>query len=373
MRAVASDLRFSPSDLGHFVACEHLTQLELQAALGEIEKPHYADPYGELLKRKGDEHEAAFLQSLRDAGHEVVEIGLGEERDFEAAARAHRRGDARRGGLHLPGGARRSTAGAGSPTSSSGSTRRPSSATGPTRCSTRSSRGGRSRRMRSSSASTARRSRASRGVEPEAAHVVLGTERARDASPRRRDGVLPACPRRGSSRRVARPPGDRAVPVRPLLHLRLPAGLRGAVGGGRSPHARRGHPARPDRAARRPPGSRRWTALAASTPALGSAASCAAEAFGRLCEQAAAPARERAGTAPDPWRAAALEDGRGFAPAAGAVAGRRRARPRGPPVLRARARARVPVRAALCDGRRAPSTSRLGARPRGRAGARSSG
>ncbi len=86
MRLVDSSLRFSPSDLGHFVACEHLTQLEVAAALGEIEQPHFETAFGELLARKGDEHEAAFLQTLRDAGHEVVEIGLGEERDFEEGA-----------------------------------------------------------------------------------------------------------------------------------------------------------------------------------------------------------------------------------------------------------------------------------------------
>jgi uncharacterized protein len=86
MRLVDSSLRFSPSDLGHFVACEHLTQLEVAAALEEIERPHWETAYGELLRRKGDEHEAAFLQTLREAGNEVVEIGLGEERDFEAGA-----------------------------------------------------------------------------------------------------------------------------------------------------------------------------------------------------------------------------------------------------------------------------------------------
>jgi uncharacterized protein len=86
MKLVGAELRHSPSDLGHFVACEHLTQLEVAAALGEIEQPSYTTAYGELLARKGDEHEAAFLQTLRDAGHEVVEVGLGEERDFDAGA-----------------------------------------------------------------------------------------------------------------------------------------------------------------------------------------------------------------------------------------------------------------------------------------------
>ena len=86
MKLVDGSLAFSPSDLGNFVACEHLTQLEVAGTLGEIAKPHRKSDYGELLARKGDEHEAAFLASLRAAGHEVVEIRLGEERDFAQAA-----------------------------------------------------------------------------------------------------------------------------------------------------------------------------------------------------------------------------------------------------------------------------------------------
>ncbi|MCC6223718.1 MAG: TM0106 family RecB-like putative nuclease [Thermoleophilia bacterium] len=86
MRLTDAGLRFSPSDLAGFAACEHLTQLEVAAALGELERPHYENDYGELLRRKGDEHERAYLRSLRDAGHEVVELDLGEDRDFEAAA-----------------------------------------------------------------------------------------------------------------------------------------------------------------------------------------------------------------------------------------------------------------------------------------------
>lgn len=86
MRLTDDGLRFSPSDLGGFAACEHLTQLEVGAALGELEQPHYEDAYGELLKRKGEGHEEAYRRSLLDAGHEVVKLDLGDDRDFEAAA-----------------------------------------------------------------------------------------------------------------------------------------------------------------------------------------------------------------------------------------------------------------------------------------------
>ena len=86
MKLHGEALRFSPSDLGHFVGCEHLTQLEVAAARGEIEKPHYENAFDDLRKRKGEEHEAAFVQALLAQGREVVTIELGEERDFEEAA-----------------------------------------------------------------------------------------------------------------------------------------------------------------------------------------------------------------------------------------------------------------------------------------------
>ncbi len=79
-------LFLSPSDVNDFLACEHLTRLELAAARGEVVKPGMLDPQAELIKRKGDEHEAAYLDQLRADGREVVEIPFAH--DFVAAARA---------------------------------------------------------------------------------------------------------------------------------------------------------------------------------------------------------------------------------------------------------------------------------------------
>ncbi len=85
MKLADGNLWLSPSDLGSFAACEHLAQLELQAALGEIERLELESPFEELRKRKGDAYERAFLESLRAGGRQVVELGLGEDYDFEAA------------------------------------------------------------------------------------------------------------------------------------------------------------------------------------------------------------------------------------------------------------------------------------------------
>ena len=76
-------LTLSPSDLVGFVACPHLTTLEIAVARGELERQYRHDPHAELIRRKGDEHEAAYLTSR---GEGVVRIGDPREIGWEAAA-----------------------------------------------------------------------------------------------------------------------------------------------------------------------------------------------------------------------------------------------------------------------------------------------
>jgi uncharacterized protein len=83
MKLADDRLMFSPSDLVGFVACPHLTTLELCVAREELKRPHRHDPHAELIRRKGDEHEAAYLESL---GNGVVRIGDPREIGWEAAA-----------------------------------------------------------------------------------------------------------------------------------------------------------------------------------------------------------------------------------------------------------------------------------------------
>ncbi|MGH7299012.1 MAG: TM0106 family RecB-like putative nuclease [Candidatus Rokuibacteriota bacterium] len=96
MQHLNDRLLFSPSDLGNFLACEHLTQLDLAVALREGRRPSYENAYAELLRTKGDEHEQAFLAALRSAGRRVVEVRLNAARDFEDGTR--RTADAMRDG-----------------------------------------------------------------------------------------------------------------------------------------------------------------------------------------------------------------------------------------------------------------------------------
>src|SRR5215210_7294031 len=82
----ADRLNLSPSDLTAFLACEHLTTLALRAARGEIETPEREDEQRDLIFRKGLEHEAAYLETLRADGRSVVEIDV-DDRDWDAAQR----------------------------------------------------------------------------------------------------------------------------------------------------------------------------------------------------------------------------------------------------------------------------------------------
>jgi uncharacterized protein len=82
MPAVPAPFGLSPSLLNNFLECEHLVALELAAARGDLVRPFVDNPQADLIRRKGEEHEAAYLASLRAAGKTVV-----EPRDAEDAAR----------------------------------------------------------------------------------------------------------------------------------------------------------------------------------------------------------------------------------------------------------------------------------------------
>jgi len=71
-------LNLSPSLLNSFLECEHLVALEIAGT----PRPPSDNAQADLIRRKGEEHEAAYLASLRLAGKSVV-----EPRDADDAAR----------------------------------------------------------------------------------------------------------------------------------------------------------------------------------------------------------------------------------------------------------------------------------------------
>ena len=88
MQLVDGRLALSPSDLNDYVECPHLTTLALEVARGTRERPFVPDDHGELLRRKGEEHEAAYLAELRAQGRQVVDVIGADRWDFEGSARA---------------------------------------------------------------------------------------------------------------------------------------------------------------------------------------------------------------------------------------------------------------------------------------------
>jgi uncharacterized protein len=74
---------FSPTDLNHFLECEHLIQLEL----GRADTPRRErDAHAELLAAKGLQHEQAWLRRFREEGRQVVEIAASRDRNWERDA-----------------------------------------------------------------------------------------------------------------------------------------------------------------------------------------------------------------------------------------------------------------------------------------------
>jgi uncharacterized protein len=74
MRMIDDGLRLSASDLMRFKGCRHATALDLRLIeIGDM-KPGADGAEAELLQRQGDEHELAFLESLKAAGRVTVEI-----------------------------------------------------------------------------------------------------------------------------------------------------------------------------------------------------------------------------------------------------------------------------------------------------------
>ncbi len=75
MRLDGERLRLSASDVANFVACGHLTRLDLRRARGEIQPPRAFDIGFQDLVARGEAHEATVLRRFRAAGWSVAEIG----------------------------------------------------------------------------------------------------------------------------------------------------------------------------------------------------------------------------------------------------------------------------------------------------------
>ncbi|MGP6157754.1 MAG: TM0106 family RecB-like putative nuclease, partial [Vulcanimicrobiaceae bacterium] len=86
MQLLAGQVVMSATDLNNYLACEHLTTLDLDVLRGGLERPTERPTQAELLAKLGDEHERSYLDTLIGEGRQVTTI----ERDpgFDGVRRA---------------------------------------------------------------------------------------------------------------------------------------------------------------------------------------------------------------------------------------------------------------------------------------------
>ena len=101
MQLLDDKLILSASDLNNYLACAHLTTLDLARARGELETEPERGADAELLARKGDEYEDRYLASLRAEGREVVEITQGDGSRAALLEAARRTEEAMRAGAEM--------------------------------------------------------------------------------------------------------------------------------------------------------------------------------------------------------------------------------------------------------------------------------
>lgn len=95
MRIVDSRLRIAASDVANFIACRHLTLLDLAAANQLVSAPILDDVGARALEERGLEHEREILEGFRGRGWTVEDPRTGDpdrRREADATAAAMRRG-----------------------------------------------------------------------------------------------------------------------------------------------------------------------------------------------------------------------------------------------------------------------------------------
>ncbi|MEO5814083.1 MAG: hypothetical protein ABIT20_02270, partial [Gemmatimonadaceae bacterium] len=74
MHRTTAGLTLSATDLANFLGCRHRTALDMAVADGARERPFVDDPLLDLLWKRGLEHERQYVDSLRRAGKQIVDL-----------------------------------------------------------------------------------------------------------------------------------------------------------------------------------------------------------------------------------------------------------------------------------------------------------
>src|SRR5688500_20359696 len=72
---------FSANDLVGYLACEHLTALERAVLAGLVTRPMREDRELDVIRKRGFQHEARYLEELRADGRTVATIERNDEED----------------------------------------------------------------------------------------------------------------------------------------------------------------------------------------------------------------------------------------------------------------------------------------------------
>jgi uncharacterized protein len=81
MKLEAGRLRLSASDVANFLACGHLTRLDMLSARGQLRPPHVYDAGFQDLVARGEAHERAVLDGFAAQGWSVCEVAAQPDGD----------------------------------------------------------------------------------------------------------------------------------------------------------------------------------------------------------------------------------------------------------------------------------------------------
>jgi predicted RecB family nuclease len=88
MQRLDGRIVYAAGDLNDYLECKRLTELEGLVARGKLARPDADDPHADLLRRKGEEHERRFLETMRARYLGGVEEFERPENDVDAYLRA---------------------------------------------------------------------------------------------------------------------------------------------------------------------------------------------------------------------------------------------------------------------------------------------
>ncbi len=83
MKCLDGTIYLSATDLVGHLNCNRLTELNVQVATGQMDKPDNFDPLLEILRERGHRHEQAYFEHLKSSGCDIVVI---EGVDIDAAS-----------------------------------------------------------------------------------------------------------------------------------------------------------------------------------------------------------------------------------------------------------------------------------------------